>query len=112
MAQRTGNYRDVAILKESADTTKDEIKGYIVAFVQFGTWRVSVKDLPFVKSEQDANVLHVLEGNWRQDLWDRFYAGTKLQIIARNQKLKILELVRPNGKDNVLQAHCALDKTT
>lgn len=111
MAPRTGNNRDVAILKEPT-SVKDEILGYVDGFAQFGTWRVSLKDIPLVKSEQDANVLHVLEGNFRQDVWDRFFGGKEIQIEIRGLTLKVLELVRPNPKDNVLQAQCARKKST
>lgn len=110
MAPRTGNYRDVAILKEPT-SVKDEILGYVDGFAQFGVWRVSMKDLPFVKSEQDANVLHLLEGLFRVDVWDRFFGGKEIQIEIRGLTLKVLELVRPFDKDNVLQAHCARKKS-
>lgn len=111
---RTGNYRHVAVLY-AASAVKDEIKGYIDTWTQFGTWRCSVNDVPLVKSEQDANVLHTVEGNWRQDIWDRFYSGVKMQFVIASisdLQLKPLAVVNPPPQNRVLQVHTALDRTS
>lgn len=108
----TGYYRHVAVLYAAA-ATKDEIKGYVETWAQFGTWRVSVTDLPIVKSEQDANVLHIVEGVWRQDIWDRFYGQTRLRFVITDLSgltLKALALVNPVPQNRVLQVHMALDR--
>ena len=108
----TGYYRHVAVIY-AATATKDEIKGYIDGWAQIGTWRVSVTDLPVVKSEQDANVLHIVEGVWRQDIWDRFYGPDRLRLVITDLsglKLKPLAVVNPVPQNRVLQVHTALDR--
>lgn len=106
MAPRTGNYRHVATLQVSVPV-KDPHLGRTETWPNFGTWRVSVTDLPFVKTEHDSTVLHLVEGLWRQDIWDRFFGGKTVRILVNGMTLKALALVNVGEVSRVLQVHAA-----
>lgn len=104
---RTGRYDRVATLQATASITVDTHRGSTENFAQFGTWRCSVDDKPFVRDEENSTVLHVLEGLWRQDIWDRFNGGKTVRILVDGMTLKVLALENPVPRYRVMKVHAA-----
>lgn len=105
---RTGRYEHVALLQSATGAVLDSKRGRVETFSQWGTWRVSVTDVARVRDEKDNSVLHVLEGLWRQDIWDRFFGtGRTVRIVVKGMTLKVLNLENPDGRKRLMKAHTA-----
>ena len=104
---RTGRYDRVAKLYATASITVDSHRGSTENFAQFGTWRCAAKDVPAVRDEENSTVLHVLEGLWRQDIWDRFNGGKTVRIVVDGMTLKALALENPVPRFRILKVHAA-----
>lgn len=109
---RTGRYRHFAEL-QAAVVGEDELKGRTESqWPRFGDWRCSVTEKPLVLSETESAVIYMVEGLYRQDLWDRFYGGDTIRLVitgmtTRPLTLKAMEVINPDWRNKVLVVHAA-----
>jgi hypothetical protein len=76
-------------------------------WTDFGTWQVKVATVPVIASDTEAVILYQAEGQYRQDLVDRFKDGEGIRIVSNGLTLKVFQIENPLLVNRTLIAHCA-----
>lgn len=91
-----------------ASETADPIGGRsATSWTDFGSWNAKVSTVPVISSDTEAVILYQAEGQYRQDIVDRFKTGAGIRIVSNGLTLKVFQIENPLLLNRTLIAHCA-----
>lgn len=100
VAIEAGKLRHRANL-QSATEVEDLIKGRTETWSTYATVWASVREQPFVVSEDNATILYLVGIRYRSDVVKR------QRVVVAGLTLKILEVENPERRNRKLTLHCA-----
>jgi head-tail adaptor len=84
----------------------DALGGRSQTWPAFGTDWAAIDNQPFIVSETQAAVLYQVTVRFRQDVIDRFDAGTQIRVVGGGRTVKVLAIVNPEQRNIELVLHC------
>jgi head-tail adaptor len=105
--KRAGQRRHRVRLQQGVAVT-DELGGRTQTWPEFGQDWAAIDVIPFVVSEIEATRLYQVTTKYRQDVIDKFNAGTTLRLVsdAQGVTLKVLTIINAEERNIELVMHC------